>query len=391
MENRSGFLPLDPDPRTYTVAEFLELLRIAGVDEPTSTRVSDALREYFAALERKAVFKAHVKSQMAARASRDGETGRRLPLGYQRVSGTGVAIDEDGAATVRHIFHMNTRGFSLRGIAKQLNAERIPTSYGGKKWAASSVSQIINHEDMYRGAPRKDSPLCWPVILTPDLALDEPLSESKVRSTMPRRSSCRRRVSGRSRCAEMLLLSQLPYHCRVLFLLEARDPGTVPVSQPHAGWPEPAESPMVLPHLATSRPFSILSTFGSGDGLVNAVAGSGKQVLLNKRPSCFLAANELSSSPSIRKSADELSGRLRGTTMAAKTIHSVGYHCVAAALKTMLPHFQRLEPDKHARKYHRICRRGVLCVNAEHDAGRRSAIGFVGPRGDCQIRPIDHN
>ena len=354
VENRSGLLPIEPDPRTYTIAEFLELLRTADVDEPTFTRVSDALREYFAALEHKAVFKAHVKSQMAARASRDGETGGRLPLGYQRVRGTGVAIDEDGATTVRHIFHMKTRGFSLRGIAKQLNAERIPTSYGGKKWAASAVSQIINHEDMYRGAPRKDSPLCWPVILTPDLSLDEPLSRVKTQATIwpfePASGEALDIPDGEN-------VSTQPASVPVPRDLSTggQELGRVTASQPQPAVSDPNEPPKVFtPSRYQQAIFDFIAS-GSGDGLVNAVAGSGKTSTLEQaakllprgKRALFLAFN--------KKIADELSGRLRGTTMAAKTIHSVGYQCVAAVLKTMLPHFQRLEPDKHARKYHRIC------------------------------------
>ena len=355
MENRSGLLPIDPDPHTYTVAEFLELLRIAGVEEATCTVVADALREYFAALERKEVFKAHVKSQMAARASRDGETGGRLPLGYQRVSGTGVAIDEDGAAIVRHIFHLHIRGLSLRGIASQLNAEQIPTSYGGKKWAASSVREIITHEEIYRGAPRKDSPQNWPVILTPDLALGEPLSRVKAQPTIwPLDSAAGESLDAVGAESAPAQPATIP-RSRVISI-GGQDLGTVPVSQPYAGGPEPTEPPKVFTPSRYQQAIFDFVTNGSGDGLVNAVAGSGKTSTLEQaarllprgKRALFLAFN--------KKIADELATRLRGTTMAAKTIHSVGYQCVAAVLKTMLPHFQRLEPDKHARKYHRICR-----------------------------------
>lgn len=69
---------------------------------------------------------------------------------------------------------------------------------------------------------------------------------------------------------------------------------------------------------------------GRGDGIVNAVAGSGKTTTLVQAAqlvrgnALFIAFN--------KSIADELGRRLAGTTMAAKTIHAVGFACLTKAL-----------------------------------------------------------
>lgn len=70
--------------------------------------------------------------------------------------------------------------------------------------------------------------------------------------------------------------------------------------------------------------------FGEGDGLVNAVAGSGKTTTLVQaaklltQPALFVAFN--------KHIADTLAAKLAGTPMIAKTIHSIGMACVLKQL-----------------------------------------------------------
>jgi superfamily I DNA/RNA helicase len=73
-------------------------------------------------------------------------------------------------------------------------------------------------------------------------------------------------------------------------------------------------------------------TAGRGDAVVNAVAGSGKTTtlvqaaqLVRSSSAIFVAFNKFI--------ADELGKKLRGTSMIAKTVHSIGYGCVAVHLK----------------------------------------------------------
>ena len=85
---------------------------------------------------------------------------------------------------------------------------------------------------------------------------------------------------------------------------------------------------------------------GRGDGVVNAVAGSGKTKTLVEAaklldtPALFMAFN--------KHIVEELSFKLRGTSMIAKTVHSIG----KAALDKHLG--ARVEVD--GRKYYKICR-----------------------------------
>jgi len=85
---------------------------------------------------------------------------------------------------------------------------------------------------------------------------------------------------------------------------------------------------------------------GSGDGIVNAVAGSGKTTTLVQAAhllttdALFVAFN--------KHIAEALAAKLAGTRMVAKTIHSVGYGMVASAVG------MRLQTD--GRKYRKLAR-----------------------------------
>lgn len=93
---------------------------------------------------------------------------------------------------------------------------------------------------------------------------------------------------------------------------------------------------------------------GSGDGIVNAVAGSGKTTSLVeaaqiiKGQALFLAFN--------KHIADELNARLTGTTMVARTIHSIGNEAVRRELGNRL----RIDGDK----YQNLCREEVNSARA---------------------------
>lgn len=88
-------------------------------------------------------------------------------------------------------------------------------------------------------------------------------------------------------------------------------------------------------------------TSGRGDAMVNAVAGSGKTTslvqaakLIKSSSAIFLAFN--------RHIADELNTKLAGSTMQAKTIHSLGYGCLANTLRRKL--------EIQDRKYNKIAK-----------------------------------
>ncbi len=70
---------------------------------------------------------------------------------------------------------------------------------------------------------------------------------------------------------------------------------------------------------------------GSGDGIVNAVAGAGKSTTLVE------SAKRVSSSSVLfcafnKHIAEEINRRLSGTSATARTIHSIGYGCLAQAI-----------------------------------------------------------
>jgi site-specific DNA recombinase len=100
----------------------------------------------------------------------DGERGGTMPLGYERVRDTngraiGVGVVDSDAATVRAIFAQRAGGASLRAIADKLNTDGIKPRRGAK-WYASSVREVLDNRDCYRGGQRWVSTETWPVILT---------------------------------------------------------------------------------------------------------------------------------------------------------------------------------------------------------------------------------
>ena len=71
---------------------------------------------------------------------------------------TGLEVDPVAAKVVRRIFALHNRGKSLRAIAADVSTET-------KKLSHSSVAEIINNRDIYKGARRGESDVFWPVIL----------------------------------------------------------------------------------------------------------------------------------------------------------------------------------------------------------------------------------
>jgi superfamily I DNA/RNA helicase len=104
---------------------------------------------------------------------------------------------------------------------------------------------------------------------------------------------------------------------------------------------------------------------GQGDGIVDAVAGSGKTTTLvaaaarlETRSAIFLAFN--------RHVAEVLRQRLRGTPMVAKTIHGIGFVTLTRYLAAPL----HLDPHKYAK----LCRRAA-----------RTAFASLGPAHQRQV------
>jgi site-specific DNA recombinase len=69
--------------------------------------------------------------------------------------GSQLQVDEEEATVVRRIFQMSASGFSLKVIAKELNADGIPPPRGKKKktqssWVYTAIREMLRR-DIYRG------------------------------------------------------------------------------------------------------------------------------------------------------------------------------------------------------------------------------------------------
>lgn len=131
----------------------------------TSTPQGRFVLTMFAAiaeLERDTIVE-RTRAGLDARAKIDGERGGRLPDGYMR-SGDAIEIVPERASIVRQIFDMRDQGLTLRAIADKLNSGGIRTARG-HTWHASSVREVLQNENAYRGGKRGESEVTWVAIL----------------------------------------------------------------------------------------------------------------------------------------------------------------------------------------------------------------------------------
>lgn len=170
-----------------------------------------------------AIMDAKVRSDTAIQVVRgmDGALGRgcqvsRPPYGYEReatylptgerVGGVRFVVVEAQAAVVRRIFAERLRGVSYARIARDLNAEGIPSALGGR-WSVSSVVNILSNR-LYSGvyaandslatrnrlrAGESMGPLARADYLRPELELVSPADFAQVQ---PRTASVSRTGRG---------------------------------------------------------------------------------------------------------------------------------------------------------------------------------------------------
>lgn len=75
----------------------------------------------------------------------------KILLGYDKDDSGALVINEEQAAVVRRIYRMFLEGFSLKSIARILNAENIPGVHGKARWCAVTVCRLLENEK-YKGA-----------------------------------------------------------------------------------------------------------------------------------------------------------------------------------------------------------------------------------------------
>lgn len=100
------------------------------------------------------------------RATRDGERGGQVPLGYRRADDGTVVLDPAGADLVRRVFALRAKGHTLQSIADTMNAAGIATPRGGR-WYPSVVNSVLGNRGAYVGGQRGGSPVRWPRIIGP--------------------------------------------------------------------------------------------------------------------------------------------------------------------------------------------------------------------------------
>ena len=84
-----------------------------------------------------------------ATAREGGYAGGKPPLGYKAVNGELVIVPEE-AEIVRLIFSLRAEGYTLIGIANELNS-RGYRSKKGNLFKHSAIQTVLNNEETYRG------------------------------------------------------------------------------------------------------------------------------------------------------------------------------------------------------------------------------------------------
>lgn len=104
---------------------------------------------------------------------KNGEKGGSVPLGYRRVEGGTIEINNEEADIVRMIFTARLKGMSMNKIADCLNHLEIKPRKG-KKWYSSSVKCILDNVEKYTGGLRNNNVngVCWPDILCTNRDVD---------------------------------------------------------------------------------------------------------------------------------------------------------------------------------------------------------------------------
>jgi DNA invertase Pin-like site-specific DNA recombinase len=158
------------------------------------------------------------------KAAEAGRIGGPAPYGYRRNAEGQLEVNPDQAPIARRLFSDFLHGSSMKGLARTLNTEGIPSPSGGE-WRASSLLSIFGNE-VYRGrlvfarrtfrrnhqtgrrVYRKLPRAQWLVVERPDLALVDDATWQAVQERRSRRRSkggeCHRTysLSGVVHCAE---------------------------------------------------------------------------------------------------------------------------------------------------------------------------------------------
>lgn len=81
----------------------------------------------------------------------DSPAFSRPYYGYDRDKNKNLVINEQEAETVRRIFEWYEQGWSIVRIKRELEASRIPSPRGKRRWAFSTIREILSNEK-YAGA-----------------------------------------------------------------------------------------------------------------------------------------------------------------------------------------------------------------------------------------------
>jgi DNA invertase Pin-like site-specific DNA recombinase len=118
-------------------------------DDPTNVlmrRIIDAFAEY-----ERLLIKARTRAALAAKRRRGQRTGG-IPLGFDLVDDgsrskaglpSALVPNADELATVALIRELKAAGFSLRGIAAELDRRGIRPKQGAPRWAHTAVARIL--------------------------------------------------------------------------------------------------------------------------------------------------------------------------------------------------------------------------------------------------------
>ncbi len=158
----------------------LHLTGIGAITDDDDSQTQAELSEFVGGLERRLIVKRTTAGRL--RAAQDGKLAcGGAPYGYRRAQDGKLTKYEPEAAIVHRIFQSYADGLSLKAIAEQFSAERIPTPRAAHKpkrdataWGTSTLVKILRATTyrgawLYRSRTAGDVPVPCPAIVSDDL------------------------------------------------------------------------------------------------------------------------------------------------------------------------------------------------------------------------------
>lgn len=112
-------------------------------DEGPTAKMIRGILGVMAEYERE-VIKARTTQALALKRSRSEKTGGYVPYGFQK-EGKLILKDDVEQGVISYIKDQVSKGRAMYNLAKELNADNVPTKRIGGRWSATQIKRILEY------------------------------------------------------------------------------------------------------------------------------------------------------------------------------------------------------------------------------------------------------